>query len=59
MLILVILFLVVMGVSFVLAFRSMNDYRETPVSSVSFSVFLVGNPQQYFSQASVDEDIVL
>src|SRR3990167_440594 len=45
MLIWAILFLVVMGVSFVLAFRSMSDYREVPAPSVPFSVFLVGNPQ--------------
>lgn len=45
MLIWVVLFLVVMGVSFVLAFRSMSDYREVPTSSVPFSVFLVGDPQ--------------
>lgn len=47
MLIWVILFLVVMGVSFVLAFRSMGGYHEVPSVSVPFSVFLVGNPQAF------------
>lgn len=47
MLIWAILFLVVLGVSFVLAFRSMGDYREVPLSSMPSSVFLVGNPQAF------------
>lgn len=45
MLIWIILFLVVVGVSFVLAFRSMGDYREAPRPSVPYSVFLIGNPR--------------
>lgn len=37
--------MVVLGVSFFLAFRSMGDYREAPALSAPFSVFLVGNPK--------------
>ncbi len=44
MLLWIILALIVVGVSFILAIRSMNDYREAPPASVSYSLFLVGNP---------------
>lgn len=47
MLIWLILFFLVIAVSFVLAFKSMSDYSELPLSSsLKYSLYLVRNPQK-------------